>query len=380
MQSLEIRAQKGKEIAEMLDSINRIDETTYKVKSQSMNMYYEVLATERGWTCQCSDYRFRGVKCKHAWAVEYSFAIRKLVQKEVVIQPINISNCPKCNSDQIVKHGVRHNKFGDIQRFTCKNCANRFVVNLGFERMKHNPQAITSAMQLYFGGESLRHTRDSLKLLGTQVSYQTIHNWIAKYVSLMDKYLDKIQPQVGNAWRTDELYVKVRGNQKYLFALMDDETRFWIAQQVADHKGTSDVKPMFREAQRIAGKNPSTIISDGALNFAEATKIFYVKAMPSDQRTHHIRDITFDGERHNNKMERMNGELRDREKVIRGVKSVQSPIFKGAQIFHNYIRPHMSLEGQKTPAELAGIKVEGSDKWKTLIQNASAQKPNDITA
>ena len=194
----------------------------------------------------------------------------------------------------------------------------------------------------------------------------------------MDKYLDQIQPQVGNAWRTDELYVKVRGNQKYLFALMDDETRFWISQQVADHKGTSDVKLMFREAQRIAGKNPSTIISDGALNFAEATKVFYVKTMSEDQRTHHVRDVTFDGERHNNKMERMNGELRDREKVIRGVKSVESPIFKGSQIFHNYIRPHMSLEGEKTPAELAGIKVEGSDKWKTLIQNAS--KSNDITA
>ena len=65
----------------------------------------------------------------------------------------------------------------------------------------------------------------------------------------MQKYVDKIQPQVGNAWRTDEVYVKVRGNPKYLFAMMDDETRFWIAQEVADHKGTSDVKPMFREAR-----------------------------------------------------------------------------------------------------------------------------------
>lgn len=41
MQSLEIRAQKGKEIADVFGSINRLDETTYKVKSQSMNVYYE---------------------------------------------------------------------------------------------------------------------------------------------------------------------------------------------------------------------------------------------------------------------------------------------------------------------------------------------------
>ncbi|MHB2036637.1 MAG: hypothetical protein ACYCPW_07855 [Nitrososphaerales archaeon] len=49
---------------------------------------------------------------------------------------------------------------------------------------------------------------------------------------------------------------------------------------------------------------------------------------------------------------------------------MQSPIFKGSQIFHNYIRPHMSLEGEQTPAEACGIKITGENKWKTLIQNA----------
>jgi hypothetical protein len=32
----------------------------------------------------------------------------------------------------------------------------------------------------------------------------------------------------------------------------------------------------------------------------------------------------------------------------------------------------MALEGQ-TPADKAGIKVKGSNKWKTLIQNASSK-------
>ena len=133
--------------------------------------------------------------------------------------------------------------------------------------MRASPQVITSAMQLYFSGESLRNTQKFLALQGVKISYVGVYKWIRKYIGLMQGYLDKLQPQVGNAWRTDELFVKVRGNQKYLFAMMDDETRFWIAQQVADHKGTSDVKPMFREAQRIAGKNPTAIISDGVLEF-----------------------------------------------------------------------------------------------------------------
>jgi putative transposase len=71
-------------------------------------------------------------------------------------------------------------------------------------------------------------------------------------------------------------------------------------------------------------------------------------------------------------MERMNGEVRDREKVMRGLKKPDTPILTGYQLFHNYIRPHEGLGG-KTPAEAAGIKVEGENKWLTLIQNASQE-------
>ena len=109
--------------------------------------------------------------------------------------------------------------------------------------MKHNTQGITSAMQLYFSGESLRSTARSLKLLGVDVSHQTIYNWIEKYKKKKKKHLDKITPKVSQAWRTDELYLKVKGNKKYLYALMDDETRFWIAQQVAETKYDADIKP-----------------------------------------------------------------------------------------------------------------------------------------
>ncbi len=72
-------------------------------------------------------------------------------------------------------------------------------------------------------------------------------------------------------------------------------------------------------------------------------------------------------------MERLNGEIRDREKVMRGLKKMDTPILTGYQLFHNYIRPHMGLEG-KTPSEVAGIKIEGYNKWMTLIQNASRKE------
>jgi|APSaa5957512535_1039671.scaffolds.fasta_scaffold00472_12 putative transposase len=72
--------------------------------------------------------------------------------------------------------------------------------------------------------------------------------------------------------------------------------------------------------------------------------------------------------RNNNKVERINGEFRDREKVMRGIKKKDPVIFDGYQLCHNYIRPHMGQ--RKTPAEVYGIEIKGDSKWVTLIQNA----------
>jgi len=143
--------------------------------------------------------------------------------------------------------------------------------------MHATPQMFTSALQLYFTGESFRNVQKFLKLQGVKMSHVAIYKWIKKYVGLMQSYLEKITPNVSDAWRADELYLKIKGNPKYLFALMDDQTRFWIAQQVADTKYTSNIQPLFKEAKQIAGKRPNTVITDGAANFADVFKkrIFY---------------------------------------------------------------------------------------------------------
>ena len=235
--------------------------------------------------------------------------------------------------------------------------------------MRATPQVITSAMQLYFSGESLRNTQKFLSLQGVQVSHVAIYNWIGKYVSIMERYLDQIKPQVSDVWRADELYLKIKGNMKYLFAMMDDQTRFLIAQQVASTKYTADVRPLLELGKAVAGKKPKAFITDGAPNYHEAyLKEFHTMKRETD--TEHIRHIRLAGDLNNNRMERFNGEVRQREKVMRTLKRTDTPILSGYRIYHNYIRPHEALDG-RTPAERAGIRVEGKDKWLTLIQNAS---------
>jgi len=353
----------------MENAVTRSNETEYVVKSQTGNGEYRVSKNYKGWYCSCPDYSFRGLVCKHIYAVQFSQEMRQVVakrKKPLVLEPVSITQCQFCGSSKIKKYGIRNNKSGAIQRFICEYCKRTFSVNVGFERMKHNPQAITTAMQLYFSGESLRNTQKSLRLLGVQVCHRTVYKWIQKYSELMQAYADKIRPNVSSTWRTDEIYIKVKGDQKYLFALMDDETRYWISQQVADHKGTSNIRPMMQEAKEITRKEPSTIISDGAQNFGIAIGHEFPAAK-------HTREITLAGTVHNNKMERMNGEIRDREKTMRGLKTKETPILTGLQIFHNFIRPHAGLNGS-TPAEKAGIEIKGENKWKTLIENASIGK------
>jgi transposase-like protein len=151
--------------------------------------------------------------------------------------------------------------------------------------------------------------------------------------------------------------------------MMDNETRFWIAQQVTDTKYTADITPLFRQGKKAADKAPSTIITDGAFNFHSAFEKAYYRENKA-LAIQHIRHVRMQGDKNNNRMERKNGEIRDREKVMRSLKKDDSPILAGYQLFHNYIRPHMALENQ-TPAEKAGITVKGSNKWLTIIQNAS---------
>ena len=80
-----------------------------------------------------------------------------------------------------------------------------------------------------------------------------------------------------------------------------------------------DASGLFRQAKEIIGTKPKVIITDGLRSYEEAyQKEFW--EINRQNRTLHIRNIHLQGNMNNNKMERMNGEFRDREKVMRGIK------------------------------------------------------------
>lgn len=68
----------------------------------------------------------------------------------------------------------------------------------------------------------------------------------------------------------------------------------------------------------------------------------------------------------NNRLERSNGTQRERIKVQRGWKSMETQIPEGMKIHYNFVRPHMSLQN-RTPAQKIGV-INKRVKWMDLLK------------
>lgn len=285
-----------------------------------------------------------------------------------MIKQITTVKCLQCDGPNVKKDGKRKTVLGITQRYKCKNCKKKFSYNLGFAGKKYKAEIITLALQMYFSGQSLRSVSKTIKMFGLSPTHQTIWNWISEFSKTLSIYLSNKTPEVGDSWRSDEMFVHVKGELKYVFAMMDDKTRFMLAQQLADSKFKHDATMLFRLGKKMAGnKNPKYVTTDGLPAYKSAfNRVFYTNETP---RVKHISTIKLRGNMNNNLMERLNNTMRDREKTWRGLESLKSPIFDGFQIYYNYVRTHGALKG-KTPAEAAGIDIQGDNKWKTMINNS----------
>lgn len=389
---MEMREMNGLAIAAKGAQIKRINKLSYNVKSQSNGLWYSVVEhygnsierTKAFWTCTCPDHVYRKATCKHIYAVLFSKELRKqVVQSQDVAEVItDVSTeiiCSKCKGGNIKKDGIRHTKHGtDIQRYSCKDCHLRFVITSGFEKARADPKVITAALDLYFKGISLRKVTDHIKQFhGIEVSHVAVIKWIRKFVRLVKPYVDSIEaPHLSGIYHVDEMMVHVRkeengvGHYAWLWNLMDNTTRFWICAKISQKREIADARAVFQEAKKIAPNQPKAIIHDGLPSYNEAfQKEFFTLKNP---RTMNIRSVSVRNEGLNSKVERLNGSVRDREVVMRGMdhKETAQELLEAMRIYHNYIRKHQGLDG-KTPAEASGIKIEGQNKWMSLIKAAN---------
>jgi putative transposase len=160
----------------------------------------------------------------------------------------------------------------------------------------------------------------------------------------------------------------------FLWNVMDKETRFLLASKVSENRDGNGAIAAFQEAIKNANGNlPDAVNTDAHKSYREGVS----------KRFAGIEHVAKCGinkpHANNNRIERLNGTLRERVKVQRGWKSKKSQIAEGQRIHYNFIKPHQALKG-KTPAEISQIKIEGNNKWLTLFKNANLKTKGYIAS
>jgi putative transposase len=421
MADIDGRKMRGMEIANTIGSrstkavsIQRLNKLAYKVRSQTNpDQWYNVINTyDDGWICECLDFQARHLACKHIHAVQFSKLLRKKIYQDTILQPLqelqkqevvptSIESgqivCPKCYSPTYQKFGIRHNKYGDMQRYVCKACNHRFVVNPAFENAKTSSKIITVAIDLYFRGVSFRKISNHLKqMYGFSIHCSNVCRWVTRFTNVVQPYVDSLVPShVGGVYHVDDMLLHVRkenngqlekkenhtrhkfdNHYSWLWNLMDSKTRFWICSKLSQKRDTAAGIALLKDMKKRAPL-PKAFVHDGLPTYDEA----YRKELFSLQnpRVQNVRSVSIRHEGLNANVERLNGTVRDREIVMRGMdkQKTAQDLVDAMRIHYNFIRPHMALEN-KTPAEEAGIKLDlGQNKVETLMRLAAVNK-NDI--
>jgi transposase-like protein len=397
-------------------SIQRMNKLTYKVKSQSeAGKWYTVIkqygrafgddARDGQWTCDCPDSIFRKVTCKHVHAVLFSKLLRKKVYQDTFPTPINqnvISAnklgqvvCQRCGSSEYKKNGIRHNKkAGEIQTYSCLECNYRFVVNPAFENCRASAAVVSNSIDLYMKGVSLRKISDHIKQsTGIDINYSSICRWIRKFNKVVQPYVDSFVPsQVGGVYHVDEMLVHVRkekndmnmnlankenhthrkfdNHYSWLWNLCDSTTRLWICGRISQDRTARTAAAVFKEMKQRAPL-PKAIIHDGLNSYEEAfQREIYNRYSPQIMN---VRSIGSNENGLQPKIERLNGTVRDREVVMRGMDNAKAAqeLIDAMRLHYNFIRQNQAIGGQ-TPAEAAGINLNlGQNKVESLMRQAA---------
>ena len=361
------RILRGQSMIEKGFEPKQVDDITFQVQSQSGNGLYTVLHKYNAWSCDCPDFTYRHIECKHIHAIRFwqtlkeKLVIEQLEESKKVWAEVEAERdyehltCVFCGSDRIIKNGTRKTKIGKKSRMLCSHCKRTFTLEseAGFERMQVTSKMVTVALDLYFKGTSLRKIVDHLdQFYERPVHFTTVYHWVQKYSEIISRYAETLQPQLGDIWHADEMKIKTkRDDWSWLWNVIDSQTRFLIANLVTKKREIEDAQGLFKEA-RQSGK-PELLITDGLQSYHKAfNREFYDMHKTSE----HVRAEGLTARSNNNKVERLHNTVRERVKVMRGLHNdkTATAFNDGFKAYYNFIRPHQALNG-KTPAEVVEL-------------------------
>lgn len=369
--------------------VENVNDAAWEVPSQTTKgTIYKVTRKYNNWRCDCPDHEKRHVNCKHIHAVRFWLKLKKKIyeteppgmipngERPMVLTGDTYPQeeaffCKTCGSDNIIKHGNRKTKHGPKTRYKCKSCGHTFVaIEEGFQNMVFDPEIVTLALDLYFKGTSLRKIEDHLRQFHDMtIGHTTVYNWVKKYSEIINDYVKSLDPQVSGVWSADEMMIRAQGKNAWLWSVMDQNTRYMLSNLITHKRHTGDATKLFEGARDQAKGKPKVMLTDGLYAYRGGfNKVFYTH----HQKSKHVVSPGIRDPVNNNKMERVQGTIRERSKVMRGMQNnaTAEDLIVGFKAYYNFVRPHMSLDG-KTPAEAANLDLGlGKNRWKGLIDKA----------
>jgi len=349
------RELRGLGIVAIGGQIQRLSDKLFLVKSQSTDAFHRVEWVSGKWSCDCQDYMKRGKPCKHIYAVNFLLALPLIVLSNTRALE---RKCPYCGSNKTILKGFRYNKAGAVRLRLCKVCNKRFKDDLMSEGKGNNTALAIIALDLYYKGLSLRKIKNHIwQVYCIDKPVSTLHRWIVKLTETMCKALKDVKLELGNKWLGDETVVKVNGKAKYLWSIMDYETRCYIASLLTEGRGGKEALSVIKKAIRKAGNQPQKFITDGLKSYSKA-----LKELPSSC-IEHVSNVGLANQGDsNNRIERLQGTIKNWTKAKRGLKSRSQALVEGYRLYYNFIRPHMALSNK------APVNMNKDGRWLLLLE------------
>lgn len=258
-----------------------------------------------------------------------------------------LRRCKHCYSDNVVKFGT----YKGTQLYWCKACQRKFKADDTLFHMKVSASHISSALSMFYRGLSYRDIADHMQQeYNYRPSKSAIFKWVDKYTTLAVNHFRDYQPHVGNTWIADETVLDLDNHKVWFWDIIDADTRFLLASRASETRRTIDAERLMEDAAKRAGKAPKVIITDKLRSYLDSIETTF------GADTEHKQSSPFAFKDSTALIERFHGTLKDRTKVMRGFKDMDTLIqfTDGFLVYYNFFRPHEGLN-DRTPAEAAKI-------------------------
>ena len=170
---------------------------------------------------------------------------------------------------------------------------------------------------------SFRDVEDLLAERGIIVSYEAIRQWCSKFGPDYARRLKKKQGRLGDSWYLDELFVRINGQQRYLWRAVDQDGDV-IDILLQSRRDQRAAERFLRRLLRGQGKQPFRIITDKLKSYAAASRTI-------------LPGVTHDTQQYaNNRAEISHQPTRMRERQMRRFKSPRQA--QGFLSLHGVVR------------------------------------------